>query len=311
MKKLLLCAGVLFATIGYGQVGIGTDNPKGTLDVTVDPSVAPTDPHGVLIPRLTGDQIQAMTVGEDQNGLLAFATAPPTASIPRTSLINAEGVYYYLYSADKWYNVNEFNNSLNSALYSVNYNLADMMINRFTGGSGNGDYHNPSQSSYIWFVNGSEDTFNSNPYVSPRGANRGVKFLKSGVYSVTVQFSFVYNRDVAGDGASNANLPDRLGTQVTYNMVLNFMNSPSGSYSSNISHNADIINGRLGSGQQRVNGIATGNIIVNEDNLVEFVPEVWSNGFYIADEELQNTILGPGIRSTGALNIHILRVSDL
>lgn len=314
MKKNLFLAYIFFGNFVFsqvGNVGINTSTPSATLDIKPSVFAVSTDPKGLLIPRLSGDEIQAMTVGANQNGMLAFATAQPTAPIARTSLINAQGLYYYLYSADKWYNVNQFNNSLNSALYSVNWSQTDMGINRFVGGGGNGDFNSTSQQSYIWFVNGSQSVFNNNPYVTAGSTvNRSIKFLKSGVYNVTIQFSFVYNRDVAGDGASNANLPDRLGSQLTYNMQQNFLSSPASAYVSNISHNADVINARLGSGQQRVNGVAVGNIIVKQDNVVEFVPEVWTNGYYISDEELSNTILGPGIRSTGYLSVHVIRVSD-
>lgn len=295
----------------FSQVGINTPSPNATLDINPSVSTASTYPKGLLIPRLSGDEIQAMTVGANQNGMLAFATAQPTAPIARTSLINAQGLYYYLYSADRWYNVNQFNNSLNSSLYSVNWNSTDMFINRFTGGGGDTDINNPGQESFIWFVNGSQSIFNNNPYVTTSGSpNRGIKFLKSGVYNVTVQFSFVYARDVAGDGASNANLPDRLDSQLTYNMQQNFLSSPASAYVSNIIHCPNNINSRLGSGQQRVSGIAVGNIIVKQDNVVTFIPEVSTVGYYISDAELSNTTLGIGLRSTGNLNVHIIRVSD-
>ncbi|GEN73350.1 hypothetical protein [Chryseobacterium lathyri] len=308
--KLLSISLISIFNVVYSQVGINTSAPKSTLDVVKNTSSS--TPQGLLIPRLTGDEVQAMNVTPDQNGLLAFVISKPTAPIDRTSLILDSGVYYYLASVDKWYNVNQFNNSINSALYSASYSSTNMGIGNFTGGSET-DYNNPNVQSNIYFVNGTESIFNSSPYVTTRpgdpALNRGAKFLKSGVYNIIIQFNFIYMRDVAGDGANNPNLPDRLGSQVSYNMGLNFMNSPAGSYSSNVTHNTDVINARLGTGQQRTSGIAVGNIIVKEDNVVNFVPYVSTSGYYVSPEELTNTLAGPSA-ATGTLSIHVIRVSD-
>ncbi|KQT24130.1 hypothetical protein ASG22_08930 [Chryseobacterium sp. Leaf405] len=303
MNKII--TSLLLLTIGstsaFAQVGVNTPTPQGSLDVAYVAS-KPTSPQGVLFPKLSGDQIQQMTVGTAQNGMFVFATSIPTAQIPRTSLITESGLYYYLSSEDKWRNVNQVISP--SSLFSTGYTNANMLIANYTGGSGATDY-NSGQISQLFFVNGTEVPFNPSPYVQVRtdDNNRGITFLKSGIYSVTIQFSFVYKRDVAGDGANDASLPDRLGSQVTYQMVTNFLNSPSAAYVSNVTHNMDYHPIKQGSGLNRLSGIAVGNIIVKQDNVVKFIPQINTQGYWLSSEELN---IGP----TGQLNMHITRVSD-
>lgn len=301
MKKII--ATLLFLTIGsslsLAQVGINTPNAQGSLDVAYVSS-KPTSPQGVLFPKLTGDEIQAMTVGNAQNGMFVFATSKPTTSIARTSLITEAGLYYYFSADDQWRNVNQIINP--SSLFSTSYSNTDMLIAQYSGGSGAADY-NSGQISHIFFVNGTETPFNASPFVATRTAdnNRGIDFLKSGIYSVTIQFTFVYQRDVAGDGASSPALPDRLGSQVTYQLVPNFVSSPAAAYVSNITHNMDYITVRQGSGLFRISGIAVGNIIVKQDNVVKFIPEIRTSGYWLSSEELMKS---------GGLSMHITRVSD-
>jgi hypothetical protein len=303
MKKIIIP--LLLLVAGYmetkAQVGISTPTPQGSLDVAYVPS-KPNAAQGVLFPRLSGDEIQQMTVGTAQNGMFVFATSVPSAQIPRTSLITESGLYYYFSTEDKWRNVNQVISP--SSLFSTSYTNSDMLIANYTGGSGATDY-NSGQVSQLFFVNGTENPFNTSQYVQVRTEdnNRGITFLKSGIYSVTIQFSFVYERDVAGDGATKPNLPDRPGSQVTYQMVTNFLNSPSSAYVSNVTHNMDYNAIRQGSGLFRLSGIAVGNIIVKQDNVVKFIPQINTSGYWLSSEELN-------IGSTGQLNMHITRVSD-
>ncbi|REC79628.1 hypothetical protein DRF60_04240 [Chryseobacterium elymi] len=303
MKKKIypLFAPIVFGCILKAQVGIHTAIPQGSLDVAYVTS-KPTSPQGVLFPKLTGDEIQQMNVGTPQNGMFVFATSVPTTQIPRTSLITESGLYYYFSPDDKWRNVNQVISP--SFLFSTGYKNSSMTVVSYSGGSGATDY-NSGQVSTLNFVNGTETPFNASPYVAVRTAdnNRGVHFLRSGIYSVTIQFSFVYKRDVTGDGANDPALPDRLGSQVTYQLVPNFLSSPAAAYTSNITHNMDYNGIREGSGLFRLNGIAVGNIIVKQDNVVSFIPQINTSGYWLSTEELS-------IGNTGQLNMHITRVSD-
>lgn len=303
MKKKVIS--MLILVIGLteisAQIGINTAVPQGSLDVAYIAS-KPTTAQGIIFPKLTGDEIQQMTVGAGQNGMFVFATSVPTSPIPRTSLITESGLYYYYSAEDKWRNVNQVISP--SSLFSTTYRNSTMSISAYSGGSGATDY-NSGQVSSLRFVNGTEIPFNSTSYVAVRTAdnNRGIRFLKSGIYNVTLQFSFVYKRDVTGDGANDPALTDRLGSQVTYQLIPNFLASPTSAYTTNITHNVDYNGVRQGSGLFRLSGIAVGNIIVKQDNVVEFVPEINTSGYWISTEEL-------AIGNTGLLNMHIIRVSD-
>jgi|GEM_PF-5858970 hypothetical protein len=302
MKKITttLLLLVITSSMALAQVGINTPVPQGSLDVTYQPAKSPA-PQGVLFPRLTGDEIQAMTVGTAQNGMFVFATSIPTTSIARTSLITESGLYYYFAADDKWRNVNQIINP--SSLFSTSYSNTDVLVAQFTGGAGGADYNNANQVSHLFFVNGTETPFNASPYVKVRtvDGNRGLDFLKTGIYSVTIQFSFVYNRDVAADGANDPALPDRLGSQVTFQLVPNFLTSPTVAYTSNITHNIDYNTIRQGSGLFRMSGIAVGNLIVKQDGVVKLIPEVTTRGYWLSTQELT---------STGTLSMHVTRVSD-
>ncbi len=90
MKNLLLlfwlCKGAIYVN---GQVGIGTDEPKSALDIKSTTS-------GILIPRLTGEQVLAATVGTEQQGMLVYATST-------SGVITSTGFWYY--NGASWQNI--------------------------------------------------------------------------------------------------------------------------------------------------------------------------------------------------------------
>lgn len=71
MKKLLLFATVMFATLGAfaqgNNVGIGTTTPDNTALLDLSSTT-----KGLLVPRLNTTQMNAITVGNAQNGLLIY-----------------------------------------------------------------------------------------------------------------------------------------------------------------------------------------------------------------------------------------------
>lgn len=308
MRKRLLMMNILFAAVPLrAQVGIQTSNPDATLDIRYDSTK--NGAQGILIPRMTGDQIQGMSMTPNQDGLQVFATTVPTSSNDLTSLITKSGLYYYLASANRWYNVNAYDNSV----FSTSYSSSAIAINRYSGGSGATDYNNQSQASFTRFATVPatvETLFSASPFVQQRttDAIQGIKFLKRGIYSVTVQFTYVINRDVTAANPINAALPDRPGSQITYQLIPNFLASPSASYISNIKHNSFVTPTKDGTGFNRLSGIAIGNIKVLQDNTVEFVPEIRTSGYYVSSEEIGNSTNG-GVN--GEMSIHVLRISDL
>ncbi len=91
MRYILFLFLLLFSSYSsYSQVGINTDDPKASLDITSLTGGAV--PNGLLVPRLTGDEIEAMTVASDHNSLLVYATDVSTAAIPVVDIV---GFWYY------------------------------------------------------------------------------------------------------------------------------------------------------------------------------------------------------------------------
>ena len=108
MKKQYIIAAVLFSATAYSQVGINTEIPKTTLDVTAkrDTSGNITD-HTQLIglqaPRLTRAELTANTAtyGTDQKGALIYITdiAGGTATGQRA---NIDHIGYYYFDGTMW-----------------------------------------------------------------------------------------------------------------------------------------------------------------------------------------------------------------
>ncbi|MDG4651823.1 tail fiber domain-containing protein [Chryseobacterium arthrosphaerae] len=84
-----------------GRIGINTPNPKATLDITAktDGSAAA---EGLMIPRLTGDQIQTMTanIQPGTESLMIYATAVPASPTAKVARITQPG--YYFWNGSNW-----------------------------------------------------------------------------------------------------------------------------------------------------------------------------------------------------------------
>ena len=84
---LLICVSV------QAQVGIGTTNPRTTLDITGQPTVT-TQLDGVIAPRLTGNQLRAKTYGATETAAIVYVTAADSAPAGQTIDVTQVGYYY-------------------------------------------------------------------------------------------------------------------------------------------------------------------------------------------------------------------------
>lgn len=77
---------ILYTNNSYSQVGINNEDPQATLDIETSKATTPNIPNGILIPRLTGDEIEEMTTkfttANLPNSLLIYATTASTAAAP-------------------------------------------------------------------------------------------------------------------------------------------------------------------------------------------------------------------------------------
>jgi hypothetical protein len=103
MKHLFTTAAVLFSMTAFAQVGINNTSPKATLDITAKTTDG-SKPEGIIVPRLTADQIQLGTYGSNQIGTLIYALAAATAPNTVTAEITEPGFYYF--NGTKWKKIN-------------------------------------------------------------------------------------------------------------------------------------------------------------------------------------------------------------
>ncbi|CAA7387598.1 MULTISPECIES: hypothetical protein [Chryseobacterium] len=102
MKKQFITAmTVLMSAFAFGQVGVNTQTPQSTLDVTGTSSATIAD--GVLVPRYTVAELSAKDAayGASQNGVFVFVTSG-TGSSGKTSDVTGAGFYYYDNPTSKW-----------------------------------------------------------------------------------------------------------------------------------------------------------------------------------------------------------------
>jgi len=129
MKKLFYFLSFSLSLLVNAQVGINTISPSVTFDVFKS-SVAAV-PDGVLITRITGNELQAKDALylANQNATLIYATAVPTAPSSKVSNIKAPGFYYYDNSISKWVGVIKDNN------FPKFFYMPSVLINTATLGS--------------------------------------------------------------------------------------------------------------------------------------------------------------------------------
>ena len=92
MKHLLFILLFLGLSISYAQVGIGTIDPKATLDITASNKVTPSNEDGILIPRI--DAFPLTNPGADQNSMIVYLTTTNGTDNP--------GFYYWDNATTDW-----------------------------------------------------------------------------------------------------------------------------------------------------------------------------------------------------------------
>lgn len=102
LRTLLLLLLFLFTTnLIFSQVGVNTENPAVTLDVSASSTSASTA-EGFLSPRLTGSELAAKNAvyGLSQNAAIVYVTSADPSATAKTKFVTSPGYYYYDATAD-------------------------------------------------------------------------------------------------------------------------------------------------------------------------------------------------------------------
>lgn len=121
MKKYFLSA-ILFSNFAFAQVGINTQTPQATFDVTASPlDLTKTD--GIIAPRITGNQLRAKNARYTaaQDGAIVYVTAGDDSPAGKTANITSTGYYYF----DKTLNSNngQWVKMINASSIPANTNI--------------------------------------------------------------------------------------------------------------------------------------------------------------------------------------------
>lgn len=107
MKKTILIICLIFGYNLNAQVGVGTTDPKSTLDIEASSISTPTNEDGILIPRI--DEFPSTDPTVDQDGMMVFITGDGTET---------KGFYYWDNDIPAWVAIKD-NKTIVRAKFSV------------------------------------------------------------------------------------------------------------------------------------------------------------------------------------------------
>ncbi len=94
-KSILLTIFLISITYSYSQIGIGTENPKATLDIVGKPTIT-TEIDGVLYPRISRNNLINKTIyGTSQTGVLIYVSDLSGTINSQTANVTEVGYYYF------------------------------------------------------------------------------------------------------------------------------------------------------------------------------------------------------------------------
>lgn len=99
MKTLIYSFLSVIGFTAQGQVGINTQTPQATLEVVGKPNDV-NHYDGIILPRITGDQLSSKMYSSTKKGAIIFVTSPATNFAGQVLHITKSGLYYF--DGDVW-----------------------------------------------------------------------------------------------------------------------------------------------------------------------------------------------------------------
>lgn len=101
-NKFILALAIMLSSLSFAQVGIGTTDPKATLDVVGKPADA-VAADGLLAPRMTRAELtdKDLIYGADQNGVIIYVTDVTGGNV-LNSRANVVAAGYYYFDGTVW-----------------------------------------------------------------------------------------------------------------------------------------------------------------------------------------------------------------
>lgn len=121
---------LMAATSAYSQIGIGTTNPKSTLDIALSNSLTPKNTDGILIPRINNFPLTPPTVA----GLLVYLDDTDNNDA------QPDGFYFWNQTQTKWNYVTGWNYSGNEATSPSTAAIGAALNGDFLGTKDNADF---------------------------------------------------------------------------------------------------------------------------------------------------------------------------
>lgn len=122
MKKkqlITLILSLFVSSLTFAQVGIGTNDPKATLDVVGKPTV-PTSLDAVIPPRISKSNLGAKTYTADQNGALVFVDLVDPSTAIQVSDVFDKGYHYFDGTNNRWYAVTNYIKAIGATTGTMN-----------------------------------------------------------------------------------------------------------------------------------------------------------------------------------------------
>ncbi len=134
MKKIIFTISVLVSGAAYSQVGIDTETPKATLDVTGKPSDL-TKADGIIAPRLKGSELKAKDAlyTADQKASLIYVTEALASADTTSKTINVTSIGYFYFDGNIWQKLTTGSNGAGGNDWTILGNIGTTAGTNFIG----------------------------------------------------------------------------------------------------------------------------------------------------------------------------------